>query len=241
MEAQKAPRPMEIAAIKSAKLFSFRHGNVQIKVTHRDELVAGKVSSHCMVLSSKVWESLIFGPLTEHEAKDEKSQGGKEDNIEPGSVNHQTQKNQYVEKQRPTGENDKQGTSSRQVKEVDFRDDGGEALLLLLHIAHLQYNDIPTTLAYNTLLDVAVLCDRYSCVELVEPWLSHWLSDEEKSSKEAGHENWLFIAWVFGRGKVFSDLAFRMVREATTNDDSKCLTSSGAEVPGPMPPNILGK
>jgi hypothetical protein len=52
--------------------------------------------------------------------------------------------------------------------EVDFQDDNGEALLLLLRIAHLHYNDIPTTLAYKTLLDIAVLCDHYSCVELVE-------------------------------------------------------------------------
>ena len=109
------------------------------------------------------------------------------------------------------------------MKEVDFRDDDGEALLLLLRIAHHQYNDIPTTLAYKTLLNVAVLCDCYSYVELVEPWLSQWLSDEQKSSKEAEHENWLFIAWVFGRDKVFSDLAAKMVlrlRQMTTANAS---------------------
>lgn len=240
MEAQKALKPIEIGAIKSTNLFSFRHGNVQIKVTHKDELVVGKVSSHCMVLASKVWESLIFDPLTKYKERDEKSRGGKEDNIEPGSVN-QTQKSQHFEKQGPTDKNEKRGTSSRPVKEVDFRDDDGEALLLFLRIAHHQYNDIPTTLACKTLLDVAVLCHCYSCVELVEPWLSQWLSDEEKSSKEAEHEYWLFIAWVFGRDKVFSDLAARMVLEATTNNDGKCLTSSGAEVSGPMPPKILGE
>jgi len=169
MEAQKASKPIEIAAIKSTHLFSFRHGNVQIKVTREDERIVGEVSSHCMVLASKVWESLIFDPLT-------------------GSVN-QTQKSQHFEKQGPTDKNEKQGTSSRPVKEVDFRDDDGGALLLLLRIAHRQYNDIPTTLACKTLLDVAVLCDRYNCVELVQPWLSEWLSDEEKSSKETGHEN----------------------------------------------------
>jgi hypothetical protein len=240
MKAQKTTKPIGIGGIESVKLFSFRHGNVQIKVTYQDELVIGQVSSHCMALASKVWESLFFEPLTKHEVKDEKLRGGKEENIEPEFAN-QTQKNQHVEKQGPTGENDKQGTSSRPMKEVDFCDDDGEALLLLLRIAHLQYDDIPTTLAYKTLLNVAVLCDRYSCVELVEPWLSEWLSGEEKSSKEAGHENWLFIAWVFGRDKNFSDLAVRMVREARTSDDGKCLILSGVEVSGPMPPKALGE
>lgn len=51
----------------------------------------------------------------------------------------------------------------------------------------------------------------------------------------------MFIAWVFGRDKVFSDLAAKMVLEATTNDDGKCLTLAGAEVSRPMPPKILGE
>jgi hypothetical protein len=131
MEGQKASKPIEIGAIKSTNLFSFRHGNVQIKVIHEDELVVGKVSSYCMILASKVWKSLIFDPLTKYEEGDEKSRGGKEDNIEPGSVN-ETQKSQHFEKQSPTDKNEKQGTSSRPVKEVDFRDDDGKALLLLL-------------------------------------------------------------------------------------------------------------
>jgi hypothetical protein len=32
-----------------------------------------------------------------------------------------------------------------------------------------------------------------------------------------------------------------MVLEATTNDDGKCLTSSGTEVSGPIPLKILGE
>ncbi|KAF8855126.1 hypothetical protein BDZ45DRAFT_805227 [Acephala macrosclerotiorum] len=238
MEAQKTSRPIKIAATESVKLFGFRHGNAQIKITDSGELVVGKVSSHCMALASKVWQNLIFDPRTKHQEKGKKSQGEKEDNIETRWVN-QTHKNQPVERQGPSGENNKQETSSWPVNEVDFRDNDSEALLILLRIAHLQYNDVPTTLAYETLLDVAVLCNRYSCVELVEPWLSQWLSHEEKSLKEAGHESWLFIAWVFGRDKVFSDLAVGMVREATTNDDGKCLTSSGADISGPVPPMFL--
>jgi hypothetical protein len=74
MEAQKASKPIEIGAIKDTKLFSFRRGNVQIKVIHQDELVVGKVSSHCIVQASKVWESLIFDPLTKHEKRDKKLQ-----------------------------------------------------------------------------------------------------------------------------------------------------------------------
>lgn len=240
MDAQKASPPIEIAEIERTSLISFKHGNVQIKVTYRDELVMGEVSSHCMAMASKVWENLIFNPRAKHQAKDKKSQGETEDKLDPGSID-QTHNNQCVEKEGPASETDKQGNSGMPVKEVDFRAENGEALILLLRIAHLHYSDIPKTLAYKTLLDVAVLCDRYNCVELVQPWLPRWLSDEEKSCKEAEHENWLFIAWVFGRDKVFSDLTANMVREATTNKKGKYLKFSGAKVSWPMPPKILSK
>lgn len=241
MEAQKIEKLTDIATTNSTELFTFKHGDVKIKVTHQGKLVTGKVSSDCMVLASKVWENFLFDPLMRYQAKEENSQGGKEGTTDPRSIN-QPHKNQDVEKQGITTENNKrEGNSSGLVKEVDFHDDDGEALLLLLSITHLRYGDIPTMLPYETLLNVAVLCDRYDCVKLVEPWLSQWLSDEEKSWKEAGHENWLFIAWVFGRDKVFSDLTAKIVREAKITDDGECLTSAGEEVSEPMPPGILGE
>jgi hypothetical protein len=68
MEAQKASRSIEIAKIENTNLFSFRHENVQIKVTYRDKLVVGKISSHCIVMASKVWANLIFHYRAKHRA-----------------------------------------------------------------------------------------------------------------------------------------------------------------------------
>lgn len=47
-----------------------------------------------------------------------------------------------------------------EMKEIEFADDDGEALLLLLRIAHLQLNEIPLT--FDQFLNVAILCDMYS-------------------------------------------------------------------------------
>jgi len=92
------------------------------------------------------------------------------------------------------------------------------ALLLLLNIVHLKFKGIPTTLPYHQLLNVAVLVDQYNCRDLVRPWLNMWLADEEKESKAPEHENWLFIAWAFGREKVFEDLAMKMVEDIVISD-----------------------
>ena len=66
--------------------------------------------------------------------------------------------------------------------ELHFEDDDGEALLLLLRIAHLQFAEVPVSLDFDKLLQVAILCDMYDCVGLVKPWLSTWLSDEAVES-----------------------------------------------------------
>ena len=124
---------------------------------------------------------------------------------------------------------------------IDFSEDNGEALLLLLRIAHLQFNKVPSTLTFESILDVAILCDKYDCVGLVSPWLSSWLLKEETQSMEQGHEEWLFIAWVFGKEKTFEKLATKLVKEVQFNDTGDCLTSTGEILPSQMPPDIVGK
>ena len=132
------------------------------------------------------------------------------------------------------------GDDDLQDKQVDFSEDNGEALLLLLRIAHLQFSKVPSTLTFESLLDVAILYDKYDCVGLVGPWLSLWLSNEETQSKEQGYEEWLFIAWVFGREKTFKELATKLTHEVKINAKGDCLTSTGEIFPSQMPPDIIG-
>ncbi|KAE9371890.1 hypothetical protein N431DRAFT_341880 [Stipitochalara longipes BDJ] len=143
---------------------------------------------------------------------------------------------------------DKKGREKGAVpaEEVDFTDDNGEALLILLRIAHLRFQDNPTTLPYQTLLQVAVLCDQYQCINLVRPWLHQWLADEELLSLQPRNENWLFIAWVFGREEVFKNLATKMVRGIVPSNKSVHMTSIGPlstryKISDPMPDGILDR
>lgn len=71
-----------------------------------------------------------------------------------------------------------------QDKQIDFRKDKGEALLLLLRIAHLQFNKVPTNLSLRSIIAITVLCDKYDCTGLVKPWLPLWLSNEEIQFKK---------------------------------------------------------
>lgn len=64
------------------------------------------------------------------------------------------------------------------VKQIDCREDHPSALSILLHIAHLEFQHVPTKLEFGSLYNMAILVDQYQCVNLVEPWLEGWLADE---------------------------------------------------------------
>lgn len=122
---------------------------------------------------------------------------------------------------------------------IEFTGDDTDAVLLLLYIAHLQFDKVPVELGYKTLLQVAVLCDRYDCVALIRPWLESWMKNEMAEALKKDQENWLFIAWVFGRLTVFEELSRRLVLDVTVTDGG-CFVN-GHKIEDPMPPDILGK
>jgi hypothetical protein len=126
------------------------------------------------------------------------------------------------------------------VQQLDFVDDDGEALLILLRIAHLQFKDIPVTLSYDHLLNLATLVEEYDCISIVRPWLATWLENEEMEWKEPEHECWLYIAWAFGRHEVFKSLALKMVKEIAVDVDGVTFTLSGEPISQPLPDGILG-
>lgn len=128
----------------------------------------------------------------------------------------------------PRLSNNGEKMTNKGCKEIDFSEDNIEALLPLLHIAHLQFSVVPQTLSFKTLLEVAVLCDKYDCVELVKPWLPSWLVKENTQSQVRGNEQWLFIAWVFNREKIFESLVAQLAFR------------NKIEFPAPMPPYTAG-
>ncbi|PVH77244.1 hypothetical protein DL98DRAFT_355273, partial [Cadophora sp. DSE1049] len=98
-------------------------------------------------------------------------------------------------------------------------EDDSEALQILLNIAQSKFEDVASALPYPTLVKIAVLCDQYDCVRMTKPWVEDWLRGEEVLSLKPGHENWLFIAWVFGRAKIFDELAIHLIRTIRIDED----------------------
>jgi hypothetical protein len=125
-------------------------------------------------------------------------------------------------------------------KPVSFLEDNAEALLILLRIAHLQFKEVPSELDYTTLFNISVLCDKYDCLDITQPWMHMWLEGMEAFAMTSGCEGWLFIAWALGKEVIFEKLAEELVRDVSVSDTGECVLASGEIVPSPMPPGIVG-
>lgn len=133
--------------------------------------------------------------------------------------------------------------NGKQDINIDFSEDNGEALLILLRIAHLQFHKAPSKLKnFNIFLALAILCDKDDCVGLIKPWLQPWVGNEGTALWDTpGYESWLFIAWVLGWNIRFQFLAVELVNTGQINDAGEILTRYGDVLPGQMPPDIIGR
>jgi len=84
----------------------------------------------------------------------------------------------------PPWEDVLESTMPPKQKTIDCTEDNANSLLVLLNIAHMKFNSVPTLLSYQELFNVAVLVDQYQCVELVTPWLVFWICNEVGQSQK---------------------------------------------------------
>jgi hypothetical protein len=128
--------------------------------------------------------------------------------------------------------------------EVELPDDDPGGVILILAIAHLRFYDLPATLSLSTLNELATFCDKYDAINLVRPFLSHWVEPwiygiDDKYLKD-GNEQWLWIAWVFGLHDEFCTLA-NQLQQTMSITEGKCVSKGGVILDDvPMPPGFVG-
>lgn len=196
-----------------------------------------EVCSQPMALASPIWAKFISPPWTtvSEASSDASSIASSDDKTEVDLVEEND-----IKVTPHKDDKTKLNLSKDDNIKIDFSEDDGAALLLLLNAAHLKHASIPKALAYKDLINVAILCDQYQCVQLVRPWLEGWLKDELTEAVKPGREGWLFIAWVFGREEVFEILASKLVLSLRLRN-GECINQNNYVIKGPMPYGIMGK
>jgi hypothetical protein len=224
--------------------FIFEDGTARIIVTYKNNRIIGKVSPYAMALASPIWKKFVFPPFRKDSGTDSAEKTKATKPVDPTKPDSPKEVNNP--KETNTAKSKDPNSTMEPVEELDFAEDSAEALLILLNITHFRFTSIPTTLSLDLLSNVAILCDQYDCVHLVEPWLSQWLVVRERidwtpaptAFRGGIREKWLFIAWVFGYEQAFRELSSLLLREMETSakGDNRASTINF----GPMPLGIIG-
>lgn len=105
---------------------------------------------------------------------------------------------------------------------VNFPEDDPDTLRIVLDVVHFHFHRIPSSLTYEQLLDLAILCDKYDTARLLLPWFQlHWKFSFSKYAEEQGKECSLLIAWVFLDVETFKKLATRLVTQSLLDNEDK--------------------
>ena len=114
---------------------------------------------------------------------------------------------------------------------VSFPDDDVNAFMILLKIAHLRFHEVPLSLEYDQLLDIAILSDKYDTGRLCLPFYPLWvrylhpLEDEHELSAE-----WCFISSTFRDHVIFSHMAERLILSARIGPEGRLVTPGGEQI-----------
>ncbi|MCJ1396715.1 hypothetical protein MMC18_009607 [Xylographa bjoerkii] len=85
-------------------------------------------------------------------------------------------------------------------------DDNPAALLILLNLVHGRIRTVPRKVDIVTLLELAILVDKYELLEITEMILDFWLENPKKKIKEGFDEDlipWMCISYVFRKPEIF--------------------------------------
>jgi len=99
--------------------------------------------------------------------------------------------------------------------EITLGDDEPKALALILRVVHYQYDWVPRTLNDDQLYQVAIVCDKYDMRQVLGLWLDQWIPVDTQVGGKISGDEWLFIAYAFGRQALFTQLSKELILTST--------------------------
>lgn len=211
--------------------FTFTPSDVRLKINYKNAPVYAHVSSQAMALASPVWKNFLFPPW---------------------SINASTAKSECKCQEKNIDTETKfKNLRFKPVEELDFTEDDPEALLVLLCIAHSNFESVLTTRRppKGLMANPALLCDKYLCQDLLRPWVGPWIDKEWKRVPHSERRVFrhcsvvdypvnLLVGWVFRTNEdheYFKD-ALRLMRGM-----GKDMYLPNIPDKWPLPVGIMGK
>jgi hypothetical protein len=104
-----------------------------------------------------------------------------------------------------------------------------KAMAVVLFAIHGRSDQIPESVEFDNLLDIAVICDYYDCAPVMSPLGKTWIQPLAKLALEPGYEGLLFVAYVFGQQELFAQTTKGFTRNGVTTEDGEFVVMAGGE------------
>jgi hypothetical protein len=89
------------------------------------------------------------------------------------------------------------------MREISMMDDNGEAILVLVNVAHGRFRQISFAQAVEQIHELAWACEKYHCAELLMAHVAPWINLAFPRKSEYDILKWLRTSWVFGCEAIF--------------------------------------
>jgi hypothetical protein len=114
---------------------------------------------------------------------------------------------------------------------VPLPDDDPEAMYILCNVLHFQHQRVPRTPDIPLLQELAILCDKYTCVRCVGLWPREWLSGWLRSTEVPSElEKLLAVGYTLNEPEAFAYLSLQIVRHSPTAIERTVMSDSLFEI-----------
>ena len=126
------------------------------------------------------------------------------------------------------------------VQIVSFEDDNFETMAIIARIIHLQSNEVPSTMTFQRLYQVAIICDKYDLKRCLGPWTKIWATPYLDCYARQGYEKWLFMSIVFQFDGLFKEMTRHLVINSEVSEQGTLVTTTGLDLSEGVSSTIIG-
>lgn len=108
--------------------------------------------------------------------------------------------------------------------QITFPEDDTVAFFVVLLASYLRFQQVPRNLEFRYLLKLCILCDKYDCLSVIQPWITSWLYPHTADLYDTGlAEDWIVVAQILGKEELLVRAAYRLLRVCKTDSLQRCL------------------
>ena len=124
---------------------------------------------------------------------------------------------------------------------VAFLDDNLSEMIIVARIIHLQHSQVPRSLAFQQLYQMAVLCDKYDLRHCLGLWPKQWTKPWLQSYSVKGYEGCLVIAKAFQLSGLYKATTRHFILNALYDERSGGIVIDNPDVSDHVSPNVLSQ